>query len=63
MQPALQAMIERAVVAGSSIHGYRVADVVLRTWIAVTQGGGVATATLTAPTITTATGYQVDVTS
>ncbi|MBV8720320.1 MAG: hypothetical protein JO020_30260 [Chloroflexi bacterium] len=56
-------MIERAVVAGSSIHGYRVADVVLRTWIAVTQGGGVATATLSAPTITTATGYQVDVTS
>ena len=41
-------MIERDVVDGSSIHGYRVPDVFLRTWIAVTLGSGVATAKLSA---------------
>lgn len=44
VQRALQAVMERDVVDGSSIHGYRVPDVFLRTWIAVTLGSGAATA-------------------
>jgi AAA+ ATPase superfamily predicted ATPase len=45
VQRALQALMEREVVDGSSIHGYRVPDVFLRTWITVTLGSGRATRT------------------
>jgi len=40
VQRALQAVIERDVVEGSSVHGYRVPDVFLRTWIASALGSG-----------------------
>ena len=40
VQRALQAVVEREVVEGSSVHGYRVPDVFLRTWIALTLGSG-----------------------
>jgi hypothetical protein len=40
VQRALQALIERDVIDGSSIHGYRVPDVFFRTWIGVTLGNG-----------------------
>jgi hypothetical protein len=40
VQRALQATVERDVVEGSSVHGYRVPDVFLRTWIASTLGRG-----------------------
>lgn len=60
VQRALQAVMERDVVDGSSIHGYRVSDVFLRTWIAVTLGSGVATAKLSAQATATATGHQTD---
>jgi hypothetical protein len=41
VQRALRSMLERDVVDGSSIHGYRVPDVFLRTWIAAMLGNGV----------------------
>jgi len=40
VQRALQAVIERDVIEGSSVHGYRVPDVFLRTWIASALGSG-----------------------
>ena len=60
VQRALQAVMEREVVDGSSIHGYRVPDVFLRTWIAVTLGRGVASAEPGSQATTTATGYERD---
>ena len=35
VQRALQGLLERDVVDGSSVHGYRVPDVLLCTWISV----------------------------
>ena len=60
VQRALQAVMERDVVDGSSIHGYGVPDVFLRTWIAVTLGSGVAGAHLSAQATATATSQQTD---
>lgn len=38
VQRALAALLERDVVEGSSVHGYRVPDVFLRAWLATTVG-------------------------
>jgi hypothetical protein len=40
VQRALEALLERDVIDGSSLHGYRVPDVFVPAWIASTFGGG-----------------------
>jgi hypothetical protein len=65
VQRALQALLARDVVDGSSVHGYRVPDVFLRAWISATLGSGVrlqgtATARASAQATLTVTARQTE---